>query len=159
MRKLVKRVVLCGLAAAMFWCGCVFSDRQRLGKEVDRLHAVANSNTASDQSLKMQIWDDVMDSLQKDIQNIKDVDQAMNYLQEKLPLIQRVAENTLRRLGCEELVTITLAKEAFATSHYDTILLPSGLYNILRIAIGNREGKNFWSVMFPDMCPPGMDTD
>ena len=154
MRKAMTRVTICMLLAAFFWCGTLISDRQRLHQELFRLHVVANSDTHDDQQRKLMVRDAVNAGLQKDLQNIADVEQAKRYLQEKLPYIQSLAEDTLQALGCSDVVTVTLCKEAFDTRFYDTFMLPAGVYNALRIVIGEGGGKNWWCVVFPSLCLP-----
>ena len=39
---------------------------------------------------------------------------------------------------------------------YDTFALPSGVYESLRISIGEAQGKNWWCVVFPSLCMPAV---
>ena len=158
MKKAVKRVGICLLVVALFWCGTVISDRNRLQKELIRFHVVANSDSKIDQNRKLQVRDAVAASLQEDLQRITDVNEAKAYLQEKLPYIQRVAEETLRALGCQDSVSVKLCREAFETRIYDTFTLPAGVYDALRIVIGEGEGRNWWCVAFPTLCIPAAAT-
>jgi len=148
------RVFICLLLAVFFWCGTLISDRQRLREELIRLHVVAASDSPEDQARKLEVRDAVTKSLQSDLQNIKDAEQAKQYLQAKLPYIQEVARNTLRSLGCEDGVSVSLCREAFDTRVYDTFTLPAGVYEALRIVIGEGQGKNWWCVVFPGLCIP-----
>ena len=154
MKKIMGRVGICFLLAAFFWCGTLISDRQRLRQELIRLHVVANTDAREDQIRKLQVRDAVTESLKTDLEIIADVEQAKAYLQEKLPYLQTVAEQTLKSLGCEDSVTVRLCKEAFDTRVYDTFLLPAGVYNALRIVIGEGAGQNWWCVVFPGLCIP-----
>ena len=154
MRKAINAVVICLLLTAFFWSGALLSDRQRLQQDLIRLHVVANSDSVEDQNRKLMVRDAITASIQKDMENLMDVEQAKRYLREKLPYIQTVAENTLQALGCSDVVTVSLCKEAFDTRVYDTFTLPAGVYNALRIVIGDGEGKNWWCVVFPALCIP-----
>ena len=127
---------------------------QHLHQEVIRLHVVANSDSVEDQQNKILVKDAVTSSLQKDLQNMLDIRQAKQYLQEKLPYIQTIAEDTLKALGCTDDVAVSLCTEAFDTREYDTFTLPAGIYNALRIVIGEGQGKNWWCVVFPSLCLP-----
>ena len=49
---------------------------------------------------------------------------------------------------------VTLGKEVFDTRYYDTFTLPAGVYEALRITIGEGQGKNWWCVVFPTLCVP-----
>ena len=49
---------------------------------------------------------------------------------------------------------MTFCKEAFDVRHYDTFSLPAGVYDSLRIVIGDGAGHNWWCVAFPTLCLP-----
>lgn len=152
------RCTACLLIAVLFWCGTLVSDRQRLRSELIRLHVVANSDSREDQQVKLMVRDAVTGSLSRELHNLTDARQAMQYMQEKLPYIRQVAEETLASAGFEMPVTVSLCREAFDTRVYDTFTLPAGVYHALRIVIGEGEGKNWWCVVFPEFCVPVSDS-
>ena len=152
MKKLLKRIGICLVLAASVWCGSLLADRQRLNDELIRFHVVANSDSEEDQSIKLQVRDAVLNSLQNDLNKIADVNEARAYLQAKLPQIQTVANSVLEATGCDCEAVVTLCKEAFDTRYYDTFTLPAGIYEALRITIGKGEGHNWWCVAFPSLC-------
>ena len=154
MKKSIRRIGLCLLVVIFFWCGTMISDRQRLSNELIRLHVVANSNSQTDQSMKLFVRDAVTESLKHDLMDVGDVEQAMQYIREKLPYIQSVAEAALESIGYDMPVSVSLCREAFNTRFYDTFTLPAGIYHSLRIVIGEGQGKNWWCVIFPDFCIP-----
>ena len=152
MKKLLKRIGICLVLAASVWCGSLLADRQRLNDELIRFHVVANSDSEEDQSIKLQVRDAVLNSLQSDLNKIADVNEARAYLQAKLPQIQAVANSVLEATGCDCEAVVTLCKEAFDTRYYDTFTLPAGIYEALRITIGEGEGHNWWCVLYPGLC-------
>ena len=152
MKKLLKRIGICLVLAASVWCGSLLADRQRLNDGLIRFHVVANSDSEEDQSVKLQVRDAVLNSLQSDLNKIADVNEARAYLQAKLPQIQAVANSVLEATGCDCEAVVTLCKEAFDTRYYDTFTLPAGIYEALRITIGEGEGHNWWCVLYPNMC-------
>lgn len=154
MKKIGRRIGICLLAAVFFWCGTLMSDKQRLKEELIRLHVVANSDTKEDQMRKLMVRDAVTQRIQEDLERCTDVQQAKQYLEEKLPYIQHIAQQTLQMLGCYDVVNISLCQEAFDTRVYDTFTLPAGVYQALRIVIGEGAGKNWWCVVFPGLCIP-----
>ena len=154
MKKLAGRTGICFLVALLFWAGTVISDSHRLRMELVRLHVVANSDSQEDQELKLLVQDVVTESLRDGMQNVVDVEQAKQYIQEKIPYIRAVAENTLKSMGCDESVAVSFCKEVFDTRVYDTFTLPAGIYNSLRIVIGDGCGRNWWCVVFPEFCIP-----
>lgn len=154
MRKALKRIAICFLAVSFVWMGSVFADRQKLREELIRLHVVAASDSEEDQAIKLQVRDAVVESLRSGMQNLTDAAQAKAYLQENLPKIEAVANRVLKEAGCSDLATVSLAVEEFTTRVYDTFTLPAGIYDALRITIGEGQGKNWWCVVFPTLCLP-----
>ena len=142
------------MIAALFWCGSVVTDRRNLGKGLIRFHVVANSDTEMDQEIKLQVRDAVLESLKYDLSQITDVAAAKAYLMKNLPKIQKTAEDTLNRVGVDSHAVVTLCRETFDERRYDTFALPAGVYESLRIVIGEGKGHNWWCVTFPALCVP-----
>ena len=154
MGKFVKRIWICLLTAVLIWCAGLLSDRQLLRSGIIRLHVVANSDTREDQSVKLQVRDAVIQSIRTQLESISDVEEARAYLHSSLPKLQKVANKVLESAGVESRAVVTLCKEAFDTREYDTFTLPAGVYESLRIVIGEGKGHNWWCVAFPSLCIP-----
>ena len=104
--------------------------------------------------VKLQVRDAVICAVQQDLQNLTDMEQAKVYLEENLPKIEAVANEVLQMAGFTDTVQVRLCVEEFATRVYDTFTLPGGLYESLRIIIGEGQGQNWWCVVFPSLCLP-----
>ena len=154
MKKCLKRVGICFLLAAAVWSFMLIRDRNLLREELVRLHVVAASDSQEDQALKLRVRDAVVESLQREMANLTDAEQAKAYLQRNLSKIEAVANRALREAGCDDKVTVQLCVEEFSKRVYDTFTLPAGLYEALRIVIGDGAGKNWWCVVFPSLCLP-----
>ena len=154
MRKLIKRVGFCFLLVVLVWCGALIADRQLLHEQLIRLHVVANSDSAQDQSVKLQVRDAVTESLESAMESVTNIEEARTYLRQNLPKIQAVANEALSAAGCDYEAVVTLCEEVFDIRHYDTFSLPAGVYEALRITLGEGEGKNWWCVVFPTLCVP-----
>lgn len=154
MKKGFKRVALCFTLAALIWCGSLIADREKLNEELIRLHVVANSDSEEDQTIKLRVRDAVTESLKEDMANIQNVEQAKTYIRENLGKIEQAANRVLQELGETDRAVATFQEEEFDTRYYDTFTLPAGLYESLRITIGEGEGKNWWCVVFPTLCIP-----
>lgn len=152
MRKMIKQVLIVALLTVLVWAGALIADRQKLNEELIRLHVVANSDSREDQDIKLMVRDAVNKSLKKDLAQVTDPAMAYDYIQQNLPKIQSVANETLKRAGVSPDAVVSLCKEAFDTRSYDTFTLPAGVYNALRITIGQGLGKNWWCVVFPGLC-------
>lgn len=154
MKKILKRIGICACFAGFVWLWGLISDRQTLNEELLRLHVVADSDSAEDQDIKLKVRDAVIDWLSEDMAKIGDFEAAETYIRENLPKIEKIANDTLKALGCEDTAVATLREEVFDTREYDTFTLPAGVYEALRITIGSGEGKNWWCVVFPTLCVP-----
>lgn len=143
---------ICLIFAALCWTAGLLRDRAFLNRELIRLHVVANSDSTEDQHIKLQVRDAVLESLHSDLEGVRDVNQAKAYLQENLPKIEKAANRVLERAGVDSRAVVTLGKECFNIRNYDTFSLPAGVYESLRIVIGEGAGKNWWCVAFPELC-------
>lgn len=154
MKKLLKLTGLTAILLVLFYIGSLLADKQTLRNDVIRFHVVADSNTPEDQQHKLFVRDAVITFLQEDMNVLTDAQEAKHYLSAVLPAIESVANETLEKLGAEDHAKVCLTTEEFGTREYDTFSLPSGVYNSLRIEIGNAAGKNWWCVIFPSLCLP-----
>ena len=154
MRKMGRRVLFCLVLAATVWCAGLLADREKLNEELIRLHVVAASDSAEDQNIKLQVRDAVLAGLQQSMRDITDVEAAKTYLQENLPKVTQLANEALHAAGYNGEAVVTFCKETFDKRIYDTFTLPAGIYESLRIVIGEGEGKNWWCVVFPGLCMP-----
>ena len=154
MFKITKYIWIFGLILAMFCIGSVVADKHTLGNDIIRLHVVANSDSEEDQKIKLSVKDAIVSQLDKKLPKDVDVNSAMEYLSNMLSDLETVANETLQTLGCQEKAKVSLMQERFGRRDYDTFSLPSGIYESLRVQIGEGEGKNWWCVIFPGLCVP-----
>lgn len=129
-------------------------DKHQLRDRLIRLHVVANSNSDIDQSRKMQVRDAVITYLQPQITKLSSKKQAYVFIEAQLQNIEHIANQTLEQLGAKEKACVSLVTECYDTRIYDTFTLPAGVYESLKVEIGNHEGKNWWCVVFPSLCLP-----
>lgn len=154
MKKWIKRLFFLAILVACVGIGALIADSNRLKSELIRLHVVANSDTQADQAVKLQVRDALLDSLREDLELAVDASQAKAYLEEKLPKLELLANEVLDQAGFSERAHITLGMDAFPLREYDTFSLPSGLYQTLKVVIGEGNGHNWWCVVFPQLCLP-----
>ncbi len=154
MKKYGKWTAACLLLAGLVWLSGLLADRRELQENLIRLHVVAASDSREDQTLKLRVRDAVVAALQSSMGNCTDIDQAKACLRADLPRLQRLANQVLAEAGSGDTARVTLLREEFDTRHYDTFSLPSGIYDSLRITIGEGQGHNWWCVVFPTLCLP-----
>ena len=117
-----------------------------------RLHIIANSNSAKDQSLKLLVRNAILEHLKS--QNYSDCtkDEVIAFVSQNLKEYQEVAEKTIESAGYNYPVKVSITNTFFPTKEYGNISLPSGFYDALKIEIGNASGENWWCSLFPPLC-------
>ncbi len=71
-------------------------------------------------------------------------------------MFQTTAQDCINQNGYSYSVKAYVDREYFNTREYEEITLPSGIYNALKIEIGEAKGHNWWCVMFPAICLPAV---
>jgi len=152
--RLIKLGILTLAGICLFQAGRLWIDKSNLRENLIRMHVVANSDSAVDQEVKLQVKDAVISYLSQRLSDFSDQEQALNYLCSSVDEIMNVANQVLEASGTENRAVVTLQEEAFDAKEYDTFSLPAGVYQALRIDIGSANGKNWWCVVFPTLCQP-----
>ena len=125
---------------------------ERISEDVFRLHILANSDEEYDQQLKLKVRDAVLEKGQEIFLNCSSLDEIITTCEDNIDLFSDVAQKCITDNGYDYGVNIYVDKEWFNTREYEEITLPSGIYNALKIEIGDAEGHNWWCVMFPAIC-------
>ena len=126
---------------------------------VFRLHIIANSDSSSDQELKLKVRDGMLTLAEELFRDATNSFEAQEIAEQNIEILQQNAIKTLRENGYESEVTVSVGKAWFGTREYEDFTLPAGEYDALRIVIGEGEGKNWWCVMFPAVCLPAAKGD
>lgn len=123
-----------------------------IADNVVRLHIIANSDSKADQELKLKVRDAILENMQKKYPDGATRDETVQYLKKNLPEIGKVATDVLKENGSDESIVAKYGVFPFPTKQYDNVVLPAGMYEAVRIEIGNAKGQNWWCVMFPPLC-------
>ena len=119
-----------------------------------RLHVIANSDSPSDQQLKLLVRDTVLSVGKAYFDGSVNVQNAKDKLLPHFSDLESAAESVLRENGCDRDVHITLERTYFDTRTYGEWTVPAGMYEAVCVRIGKAEGHNWWCVMFPPLCLP-----
>lgn len=117
-----------------------------------RLHILANSDSAEDQSLKLSVRDRVLTKYGDMLRMGESVEDARASVEKLLPEIEGDVEGWITELGYDYSASAVLGVEWYETREYEDFTLPAGYYSSLRIIIGEGEGQNWWCVMYPPLC-------
>ena len=152
MKKRIISLVLLGISVlTVTACAALQAQSQRMAEEIIRLHVVANSDSDADQAVKLRVRDAVLREAQNVLSDASDAKQA---IAAQLPALEAAANAELRRQGSGDTACVSFRRELFPTRDYDTFSLPSGVYQSLRVTIGEGAGHNWWCVIFPSLCVP-----
>lgn len=124
-----------------------------------RLHILANSNSPSDQDLKLQVRDAVLLAAHEIFSGVASREEAIVYITNNWESMRKIALDTVSNEGFSYDVSLELGNYVFPDRNYGDFLLPAGHYDALRIVIGEGRGENWWCVLFPPLCFVSMDDD
>ena len=149
-----------GIASlALAFLGCMVflaftADRQAsaVSDSVLRFHVVANSDDARDQELKLLVRDEIARLTDKMFAAAQSKEQAIEIAAQNQPQIQNAAKAVLLENGCTDDVEVEIKNLFFPTKHYENVTFPAGTYDAIHITIGEGKGKNWWCVIFPQVC-------
>ncbi|TYQ15323.1 UNVERIFIED_CONTAM: stage II sporulation protein R [Acetivibrio alkalicellulosi] len=156
-KKTSLKAITLFLLSTIFIVGIVFASYSEnvsngLSDSLIRLHVVANSDSPEDQQLKNDVRDEIIKYMKDELKNIKDVDKTKEIINENLEYIRDIAKKEIDRQGKYYNVDVSLGNYPFPTKVYGDINLPAGVYQALRVSIGESTGKNWWCVLFPPLC-------
>lgn len=152
-RKYLLEISFLLLLALLFaWGTALERQQQRIADSMLRLHVVGASNSERDQEIKLQVRDAILTVTEPYFQSISSISDAKSVIRNHLGELEAVANETLSQLGCEDRASVTLSRVLFGTRVYDGFSLPGGYYDALNITIGAGEGRNWWCVVYPQIC-------
>lgn len=117
-----------------------------------RLHVLAHSDSEADQALKLQVRDTVTAEAARLLADTDTHDEALAVLASSLPRLTAAAQQTVYAAGYTYPVRAELTEMYFTTRTYDSGTFPAGMYDALRISIGDAAGRNWWCVVYPPLC-------
>lgn len=123
-----------------------------LSQNLVRLHVIANSDSSSDQALKLKVRDAIIDLMKDKLAASKDISETRTIINDNLKNIEEVSKAVIKQNNSDYSVKATLGNYAFPTKTYGDIALPAGEYQALRVVIGEGVGANWWCVLFPPLC-------
>lgn len=122
--------------------------QQQIATQVLRFHIRANSDTVADQQKKLRIKQSLLEWLTPILSENTSKSETIQCIRKNLPDIRKEAT----RMAAPEPVTVTLQKEWFPEKTYGTCTFPEGIYDVLRVDIGQAKGHNWWCVLYPSLC-------
>lgn len=135
------------------------ADEQRLMDafrqgDIVRLHIPAAGNSPEDQRIKLLVRDAVISRF-GDMMKEAGADSAeavCAFLSAHIEEIRLCAETAAREAGFAGPVKAEFGLLHLPEKSYGRVTLPEGEYRCLRITLGTGEGRNWWCVLYPELC-------
>ncbi|MBQ8724304.1 MAG: stage II sporulation protein R [Oscillospiraceae bacterium] len=128
-------------------------------ENVLRLHILANSDSMEDQLLKYEVRDEILRKGSVYFENISTPEEAVYTAESCLQYLEEIARETVADKGYDYAVNAELVTMTFDERTYEDVTLPAGVYDAVRITIGEAAGQNWWCVMYPPLCIPAVTED
>ena len=157
-RQMDAALLFIVFAAGFLWYYHGYRQQQmqvNIAEKILRFHVRANSDSSSDQALKLKVRDALGGYMQTKLTAAADLDECKIIVEKNLPQIIHTAEQVIRQEGYDYPVSAGIETETFPERTYGAYTFPAGDYQALHVEIGSGQGHNWWCVMYPDMCFQG----
>ena len=150
-------LLLAVLLSASAWADEYTSEEQRLleayhSGELLRLHILADNDTPEAQQLKLAVRNAILTRFAAELNEASTADEAFARLCSLLPQMEALAADTVQRAGFDLPVSAEAGVLSLPEKRYGQVVLPEGDYRGLRITLGSGEGRNWWCILFPQLC-------
>lgn len=142
-------IVLFLIVNIKYYASAVSSE---LNENIFRLHIIANSDSDSDQKLKLKVRDSIISFMEELEKQCKTKDDVINIVNSNISNFENIAKNTIKENGFDYDVSIEVGEFYFPTKYYGNISMPAGMYDAIKIEIGDAKGQNWWCSLFPPLC-------
>src|SRR5699024_5756642 len=122
---------------------------ERIPDEAIRLRILANSNSETDQQLKLHVRDRVNYYIADQVKTARSKVEVRTIIEDSLAEIEDIIEETIH----SDDFTVRYSEAVdFPEKTYGDYVYPAGKYEALQITIGEGVGDNWWCVLFPPLC-------
>lgn len=149
-------ILLGGLISAILFSNFASFENtlNNIENDVLRLHILANSDSVSDQNLKIKVRDRLLENSEELFGECDTLEEMECTAEEKLDEINNIVLEVIDENGFDYTAQTNLVNMEFDNRVYGGMTMPAGNYEALRITIGEAEGHNWWCVMYPPLCIP-----
>ena len=121
-------------------------------KDMVRLHVLADSDRSGAQRLKTRVVRAVRRCAARVCAGAKSADMAFALLQLSEKRLLKAARRSARLHGFFGRVRVETGYFQFPGRIYGEKYAPAGEYRALRVLLGRGEGRNWWCVLYPELC-------
>ncbi len=117
-----------------------------------RFHVKANSDSETDQNIKMKVKNAVVDYICQNTRNFDTVEETKIFVTRNDSTIREIAGRVIRDNGYDYPVTSYFGKQDFPEKAYGDVTFPAGNYTSYTLYLGKGRGHNWWCVLYPPLC-------
>ena len=117
-----------------------------------RLHVIAHDDTEWAQAMKMYVVKAIRREAKKIAMSANDASDAFSRFASAHSRLKRCAKRTLRIRWCLQPVEVQTGTFHFPDRVYGEEIVPEGDYRAVRVVLGSGTGKNWWCVVYPNLC-------
>jgi len=121
-------------------------------EDLIRLHVLANSDSVTDQQLKLKVRDAIIDYLAPYLEHATTKSAAKQIVLEQKDHLVDIGKQVVLMEGANYPVEVQIGMFDFPIKSYGSLVLPAGKYEAVRVLVGTAEGSNWWCVLFPPLC-------
>ena len=131
-----------------------------VAEEVIRLHILADSDSQTDQTIKLALRDVLLPQLHAATLYAQNKAEALAQLTDQLPVLTNIANTFLAEQNTGYTATISVERIYFPIRIYgsqtylsaDAVIFPPGYYDSVQVILGSGEGHNWWCLAYPSLC-------
>lgn len=139
------------LSITIIYCSFspIISTAENISDKVLRLHIIANSDSTADQNIKLGLKNHFLENT-KNLFTASTIEENIIIANNSINEIEKICNEYLKSFN--QSAKVSVSEEYFNTRVYDDFTLPAGIYNSIRIEIGEGQGHNWWCIVFPSVC-------
>lgn len=139
------------LTLTMSFIQPIIATSEDISNKVLRLHILANSDSTEDQNLKLGLKNYFLENT-SDLFSGKTLEENIEIAKKNTLALEVLCNKFITESGYDYETKVIVDKEYFDTRVYDDFTLPAGVYNSIKIVIGEGSGHNWWCIVFPSVC-------
>ena len=120
-----------------------------------RLHVIGASNSDQDQQVKLQVKSFVVKQISSWNASSKD-ELVLEIQNRQTSLADAIRSYAASELGIPLDVKLSVSRTFFPTKSYGDLTFPQGMYDAVEIRLGAGRGRNWWCVLYPELCFPDL---
>jgi len=116
-----------------------------------RIHVVANSDSINDQLLKYEVAKELEEYIFKLTADSNSKQESKEIIETNIQNILNLCNDILIEQGYSYDIKAYIGRIEYDEKQKDNIHMSSGIYDSLKIVIGNGNGTNWWSLIYPTL--------